>query len=83
MVESVIKEDYERGREVVQRGLDLMVNRYEAPNMFNDSRRQKYQPVHYRAGYTENINKILNNNTSLRVFDRNNPASPTVKPLLD
>ncbi len=51
--------------------------------MFADSKRQKYLPVPYRGAHLENRNKILNNNTSLRVFDRNNPANGEIKPHLD
>ena len=60
-----------------------MVNKYEEPNIFVDSKRRKYLPTHYRDHPTDNANQISNNNTFLRVFDRNNPVEEKLKPILD
>lgn len=83
MAETIIAQDYLKGPDNIKEDLNKQVNKYDAPTIFSDSNRQRFLPTHYREGYNENINKILNNNTSLRIFDRHNPARPDIKPLLN
>ena len=60
-----------------------MVKKYEKPNIFNDSKRLRYVPIHYRESNPENNNRIINSNTYLRLFDRNNPIKNELEPILD
>lgn len=70
---TMIAEDGMKGRQSVQQSLNSMVKGYEEPNMFNNSKRQRVVPVHYKVNNLDNSNIVMNNNTSLRVFNRNSP----------
>eukprot|EP00347_Sterkiella_histriomuscorum_P021329 403334378 len=83
IADSIFNEDKSRGAQQVFDNLNQMVNKYESPNIFADSKRRKYMPTHYRDKPTENTNQVMNNNTFLRVFDVNRPADPKYKPILD
>mmetsp|Transcript_16363 Transcript_16363/g.15700 ORF Transcript_16363/g.15700 Transcript_16363/m.15700 type:complete len:115 (-) Transcript_16363:770-1114(-) len=63
--------------------LNSKVNKYEEPNIFNESKRQKYLPTNYRGGNEENRNRVINNNTSLRIFNVNQEVSTDFHPFTD
>ncbi|CDW83255.1 UNKNOWN [Stylonychia lemnae] len=82
-INQFIDQDQQKGSEQVFSGLNQLVKKYEGPDIFANSNRRKYMPTHYRDHQSDNTNHVINNNTFLRVFDRNNPIDDKVKPILD
>jgi hypothetical protein len=63
--------------------LNSLVNKFDKPIAYADSKRYKFQPTAYRGTNPENANNIINNNTNLRLFERNNPIRNDIQPILD
>ena len=53
----------------MQSSLDTKIKKYVKPNIFDNEEKKKIDATSYRGSNFENPNKVINNNTSFRIFN--------------